>query len=193
VSIYIGLTNSAGAEASARGQKTRDCIDGEDPAATGSRGSSPCAFSPQPARSPVFFFFFRRQTKPLRTYTTASVNSNNSTFYVMDPPIPPSSQRSHCARVPMPPSPLTIQTFFFKKRHRLRQHEKRAARWRESECNLSFLDLLIPCVGQRSHCALVPMPPSTLASVRLNLVPCFNLVLPLREPPAHTFRALESC
>jgi len=32
-----------------------------------------------------------------------------------------------------------------------------------------------------------------IASVRPNLVPCFNLVLPSLEPPAHTFRALESC
>jgi len=29
--------------------------------------------------------------------------------------------------------------------------------------------------------------------VRPNLVPCPNLVLPSLEPPAHTFRALESC
>jgi len=34
---------------------------------------------------------------------------------------------------------------------------------------------------------------SALASVRPDLVPCFNLVLPSLEPPAHTFRALESC
>jgi len=32
-----------------------------------------------------------------------------------------------------------------------------------------------------------------LASVRPNLVPCFNLVLPSLELSAHTFRALESC
>ena len=32
-----------------------------------------------------------------------------------------------------------------------------------------------------------------VASVRPNLVPCFNLVLPSLEPPAHTLRALESC
>jgi len=32
-----------------------------------------------------------------------------------------------------------------------------------------------------------------LASVRSNLIPCFNSVLPSLEPPAHTFRALESC
>jgi len=34
---------------------------------------------------------------------------------------------------------------------------------------------------------------TSLASVRPNLVPCFNLVLPSLEPPAHIFRALESC
>ena len=33
----------------------------------------------------------------------------------------------------------------------------------------------------------------SVTSVRPNLVQCFNLVLPLLEPPAHTFRALESC
>jgi len=32
-----------------------------------------------------------------------------------------------------------------------------------------------------------------LASVRPNLVPCINLVLPSLDPPAHTFQALESC
>jgi len=32
-----------------------------------------------------------------------------------------------------------------------------------------------------------------IASVRPNLVPCFDLVLPSLEPPAHTFRALERC
>jgi len=32
-----------------------------------------------------------------------------------------------------------------------------------------------------------------VASVRPNLVPCFNLVLPSLEPPAHTFRAQETC
>jgi len=32
-----------------------------------------------------------------------------------------------------------------------------------------------------------------IASVRPNSVPCFDLVLPSLEPPAHTFRALERC
>jgi len=43
------------------------------------------------------------------------------------------------------------------------------------------------------YCAAVRLAQArAIASVRPNLVPCFNLVLPLLKPPAHTFRALES-
>jgi len=49
------------------------------------------------------------------------------------------------------------------------------------------------CVCVLSACGVCVDRRLSVASVRPNVVPCFNLVLSLREPPTHTFRALEKC